>query len=125
MLDSSAESLVLALAALDVGLALALVSALAPMYTNPMLTVATPSVPSKGMEGGMYREKIEAEETKIDDISLLFGERISDGLCTRNCKPFLAKALNSSPRSSQLTRGDLDTNRGVYQLGCILLYIGC
>ena len=53
MLDSSAESLVLALAALDVGLALALASAFAPVCTSPMLTVATPSVPSNGMEGGM------------------------------------------------------------------------
>ena len=68
MLDSSAESLVLALAALDAGLALTLASALAPVYTSPMLTVATPSVPSNGMEGGIHRETIEAAETKIDNF---------------------------------------------------------
>ena len=84
MLDSSAESLVLALAALYVGIALALASALAPVCTSPMLTVATSSVPSNGMEGGIYRETIEAEESKIDDVSLLFGQRISDGLSTRH-----------------------------------------
>ena len=72
MLDSSAESLVLALAALDVGLTLALASTLAPVYASQMLTVATQTVPSNGMEGGMYRETIEAEETKLDDVSLLF-----------------------------------------------------